>query len=416
MSSNGSRSRTHSHAWQAAAAVSVLTLIILSVYSTLAAPPGNEHFQRTWQRTDQPVLDGLISRTWMWGPAANTGLLSEPYAESPGGSRQVQYYDKARMEITYPDGDNSSIWYVTNGLLVTEMITGNIQTGDVEREPHGLPAMINVAGDSDDPSGPTYNTFRALRGAVASRVGGLLTERVDREGDVTDDPSLAGQGVTVGFWDDVTGHNIAAPFWDFMNASGPVNEGGLTVEAPLFENPYFATGRPVTEAYWASVKVAGSYRDVLMQCFERRCLTYTPGNPDGFVVEAGNVGQHYYSWRYGQEPNEPTPTATTTATATETVTATATETASPTATEAPVTEYEFAAEWGEIYTPLVSFERPRGVAVDGGNNLWVVDYGTHQLVQFDQHGKFLRAIGSQGQGDGQFYQPADVAVSADGRL
>ena len=34
-----------------------------------------------------------------------------------------------------------------------------------------------------------------------------------------------------------------------------------------------------------------------MQCFERRCLTYTPGNPEGFVVEAGNVGQHYYEWR-----------------------------------------------------------------------------------------------------------------------
>ncbi len=41
----------------------------------------------------------------------------------------------------------------------------------------------------------------------------------------------------------------------------------------------------------------GHKRLVLMQCFERRCLTYTPGNPEGFVVEAGNVGQHYHSWR-----------------------------------------------------------------------------------------------------------------------
>jgi hypothetical protein len=29
-----------------------------------------------------------------------------------------------------------------------------------------------------------------------------------------------------------------------------------------------------------------------MQCFERRCLTYTPGNSGGFATEAGNFGQH----------------------------------------------------------------------------------------------------------------------------
>jgi len=38
--------------------------------------------------------------------------------------------------------------------------------------------------------------------------------------------------------------------------------------------------------------------DPLVQAFERRVLTYTPGNPTGFVVEAGNVGAHYYQWRY----------------------------------------------------------------------------------------------------------------------
>jgi hypothetical protein len=48
------------------------------------------------------------------------------------------------------------------------------------------------------------------------------------------------------------------------------------------------------------VQVAGTPTDVLLQCFERRCLTYTPGNPDGWQVEAGNVGRHYYEWRYGE--------------------------------------------------------------------------------------------------------------------
>jgi hypothetical protein len=53
---------------------------------------------------------------------------------------------------------------------------------------------------------------------------------------------------------------------------------------------------------------------VLVQVFERRVLTYTPSNPDGWKVEAGNVGQHYYTWRYQQlgktvtnDPNPPAP-------------------------------------------------------------------------------------------------------------
>jgi hypothetical protein len=49
----------------------------------------------------------------------------------------------------------------------------------------------------------------------------------------------------------------------------------------------------VTEAYWAVVLVRGRPARALLQCFERRCLTYTPGNPPGFEVEAGNVGRHY---------------------------------------------------------------------------------------------------------------------------
>jgi len=34
----------------------------------------------------------------------------------------------------------------------------------------------------------------------------------------------------------------------------------------------------------------------------QRVLTYTPSNPAGWQVEMGNVGRHYYTWRYGVEP------------------------------------------------------------------------------------------------------------------
>src|SRR5690606_21893760 len=100
-----------------------------SIFPAVAAEPGNASFTRTWQRPDKPVADGVLNRTWMWGPEALTGLLSESYAESPGGARTVQYFDKSRMEISNPSGDQSSPWYVTNGLLVVELITGQMQTG-----------------------------------------------------------------------------------------------------------------------------------------------------------------------------------------------------------------------------------------------------------------------------------------------
>ena len=419
------------HGWQIIASLLVLILISVSVYSVLAAPPGNEAFQGTWQHTDRPVLDGVTARTWMWGPEAFTEVILEPYSETPSGMREVQYFDKARMEITNPDADASSTWYVTNGLLVVELISGNLQNGDATFEQRS-PATVNVAGDADDQSGPTYATFASLLAAEPLEPGTTVSQRIDRNATVTDDPALASQGVTVAIVDEVTNHAIAAPFWDFMNANGTVYEGGQFIDSLLFENPYFATGRPITEAYWANVKVAGTYRDVLMQCFERRCLTYTPGNPDGFVVEAGNVGQHYYSWRYGQQPGESTPTttatngATTTATSTETealtptapMTTTATTAPTPTATETLITEYAFAAQWGSAYLPftLTPMQGPTGVAVDSRNHLWVMDTGNNRLIEYDEHGLFLRILGSGGGAPGQFNVPKDAAFGVDGRM
>ena len=308
----------------------------------LAVAPGNEHFQRTWELTDRPVLEGVVARTWMWAPEAFTGSITEEYLDSPDDTREVQYFDKARMEITHPDtGDPNSIWYVTNGLLVVEMITGNLQLGDATFEQHTA-AVVNVAGDADDPDGPTYATFGSLLDASPAEIESIVTQRLDRNGSVTVDPELASQDVRIGTVDDVTEHAIAAPFWQFMTSTGTVYADGQFVEDLLFENPYFATGRPISEAYWAAVKVAGTRRDVLMQCFERRCLTYTPGNPEGFVVEAGNVGQHYYRWRYEDgagtpEPSpEPTvPTSTITPMPSPTATLGPTLSPSPTATEPP---------------------------------------------------------------------------------
>src|SRR5690349_2823281 len=48
-----------------------------------AEAPAHDAFARTWARTDEPVSTGAASRTWMWGPEAFTGPLTEDYAESP---------------------------------------------------------------------------------------------------------------------------------------------------------------------------------------------------------------------------------------------------------------------------------------------------------------------------------------------
>jgi hypothetical protein len=240
----------------------------------------------------------------MWGPGPNTPALSETYQESPDHQRLVQYFDKTRMEITHPDGDASSIWYVTNGLLAKELITGQIQTGDNSFETYA-PAPVNVAGDANDPNGPTYATFNGLMSYGAIPNGWVITQTVDRAGNVGADTGLSSYNVAAIDVGAPTHHTVASVFWDFMNSSGTVYQNGNYASAKLFDNPFYATGYPLTEPYWTNVLVGGVQEQVLVQVFERRVLTFTPSNPDGWKVEAGNVGLHYYLWRYGTPPPKP---------------------------------------------------------------------------------------------------------------
>ena len=58
---------------------------------------------------------------------------------------------------------------------------------------------------------------------------------------------------------------------------------------PLIEPWFYASGYPISDAYWAQADVGGKVQDVLIQAFERRVLTYTPTNPAGLP---GRDGQH----------------------------------------------------------------------------------------------------------------------------
>ncbi|MHB8644545.1 MAG: hypothetical protein ACYDAR_02005 [Thermomicrobiales bacterium] len=288
---------------RALSAVIVFLLSLLSVTPARAAEQfANPAFRLLWERTDGPIAASAVQRTFLWGPAPISGAVQEKYAQSPGGMRLVQYFDKSRMEVTQPMSAQGSAFYVTNGLLVNELMTGRVQVGDdpAQVEAHE-PANINAVGDSDDPNAPTYQTLAKLRALPARAVDAPVREQVDRTGNVS---TGGAEGVTAAVLVPETRHAVASVFWTFMNSAGPVSDGaGGTVTGPLFANPFYATGFPVTEAYWTTARVAGVARQVLVQAFERRVLTFTPGNPAGFAVEAGNVGAHYYQWRYQSNPS-----------------------------------------------------------------------------------------------------------------
>jgi hypothetical protein len=282
----------------------LMTTLVLSAAPALADPVEHRSFIRVWERSDMPVATLQTTRTWIWGPQANTRLLEEPYRESPGGTRLVQYFDKSRMEITNPRGDRSSIWYVTNGLLATELISGRMQVGDNAYELFP-PAQVNVAGDPDDSRSPTYASLATLIHRTPSSQRRPITEVVDRDGVIASEPRLAQWGARDEEWVPETSHWVAGPFWEFMQGSGIVYEDGVYFPETLFPSEFYATGYPITDSYWVRVRVGGVERDVLTQCFQRRCLTWTPLNPPEWQVEAGNIGQHYYQWRYGDSGKHP---------------------------------------------------------------------------------------------------------------
>ncbi|HBY44947.1 MAG TPA: serine hydrolase [Thermomicrobiales bacterium] len=287
--------------------LAVLLAVWLAFGGLLIAPgtalAGNDAIMRTWQHTDAPVAAGKAGRTWMWGPAL-TDEMNETATNAPGGTRTVRYFEKSRMEIaTDPAADPSSIWYITNGLLAKELVTGQLQTGASTFEPR-KPAQVNVAGDPDDTTGPTYASFLSHLADPPLAGGAAITQRIDRAGVVHNDPAFANHGVTAAERLTVPGidHQVASVFWEFMRSGGLVYEDGRYRDAALFPNPYYATGYPISEAYWADVRVGNTPKVVLVQVFERRVLTWTPDNAPGWRVEAGNVGSHYYQWRYGAAP------------------------------------------------------------------------------------------------------------------
>jgi hypothetical protein len=262
-------------------------------------------FQQVWARADLPVALGQVARSWLWGPQPGE-VRAEPFAGAPGNTRTVQYFDKARMEVNHAVTDPSSPWAITTGLLVVELVSGRVQVGPDKYETR-TPADVPVAGDAvgrpDLDTAPRYSSFSgvaSMPGGPARRVppaiGAPVVATIDRGGRVG---TLPTSNVVNAAYSPQTGHNIPDVFVRFMQARGPVSEKGVLQEGPLFD-PVYLLGFPITEAYWTTVPIGGKPTQVLVQLYQRRVLTYVPGFDPAWQVQMGNVGRHYFQWRYGR--------------------------------------------------------------------------------------------------------------------
>lgn len=250
-------------------------------------------FATVWNKSDAPVASGKANRSWLWGPQANY-MGKEEYSNSTDGSRLVRYYDKSRMEVNNPKGNKNDPYYVTNGLLVTEMIAGEIQLGDNSLITAKVACDIPIVGDprKDNPLTPGYAALAGVSSLhddnkAANRTGQQVDTAIDVNGTVTadtDHKSLAKYAA----YSPQTGHNIPDLFWAYLQKM-PADYG--------FDWT-FVLGYPISEAYWTQMRVGGKDLPVMIQAFQRRVLTYVPSFDPNWRVQMGNVGQHYFEWRY----------------------------------------------------------------------------------------------------------------------
>ena len=267
----------------------LLMALVVSLTPTTGQAEDFAHprFREWWTTTDAVVAQGEVYRAWVWGPEARGGGRQEPYAEAPGGQRLVQYFDKGRMELTHPDGP------LTSGLLASQLLTGMVQVGDSRFEARPAPEL-SIVGDPDDIIAPTYVTFGRVLARPPQDFNTPIVEVVSRDGSIAIEGTYARYDARADMLIPETGHRVANVFRAYFEGS-PLPASGEVQAAPF--SPWHAvTGLPISEAYWTRARVGSIVRDVLVQAFERRVLSYTPSNPEGFKVEMGNIGLHYLRW------------------------------------------------------------------------------------------------------------------------
>lgn len=272
-----------------------LTAVLLT-QPALAASGAAAVFQQRWQPYDQPVAAGQAGRSWTWGPTPLTDVLREDYydeASSQWRSREVQYFDKGRMELNDPAGDPANLWYVTSGRLPVDLMLA-----ETRFRPTGQWKDAYITAVGDPGSFPTYLDLQPLYENPArprpERLNQPATDLLKPDLQISPFADFATDPATV-LRQGENGHVVPQAFLDFMNQQGVLLRNGRLVTAQIYD-PLYIFGLPVTPAVWVRAQVGGVTRPVLLQVFERRVLTYNPANPPAFRVEMGNLGAHYYNW------------------------------------------------------------------------------------------------------------------------
>ena len=73
-------------------------------------------------------------------------------------------------------------------------------------------------------------------------------------------------------------------------------------------------------------------------------------------------------------------------------------------------------QWGGHGYAPGQFLRPRALAIDDQDQIYVADSGTHRIQVFDTTGKLIRTWGERGAEPGQLSYPFDVAIGPDGSV
>ncbi len=236
--------------------------------------------QAVWQRDTTRGAS-----VWGAGPFYTS---YEPAGGTPAGNHLVQYFDGGRLEVNDPAADRQAAGFITGGRLVAELVASRIRTGrepgDQEARP---PTTQPIVGDSGPDSAPAYPAFASLMNAPApgDHNGAVIDHRLNADGSVT---QIGGQAAAfmLGHYEPGTRHNIAAVFWRFVQdgGTGPAARWVTTL------------GLPLAEPVWVQAQVGGAQRDVLVQLFERRVLTFDPAGTGAVALTL--VGRHYWAWRY----------------------------------------------------------------------------------------------------------------------
>jgi len=245
----------------------VFTLPVREANGTPFASPA---FEQLWIQHQRAQLD-------LWGQAPLAWRI-EPYADSPGGRRLVQYFDRGRMELTTLASVNRTS--VTQGRLAWELTTGNIAIGSdlfVHRPPPDLP----IDGGAADPRVPTYATLAQLvaqpasdRTANSQTVDTWITADGSREQTAPPVPIRLSRYIAT------TRHNL------------PDVTVSLFDRSPLGPEAWIDVfGYPISEPFWAYYRRGETALPSLIQVFERRILVYTPSLPADQRFTLVNTGR-----------------------------------------------------------------------------------------------------------------------------